>query len=203
MAAAAAVAIAVALAVVVCYVAVSYRLHSELNSELKAEGTFDVSAAQAESGGMPHVKNYQAYKGGPSPYREVVFTSGQSFAVEGSSALPASAEAIRVAAGSAGSYFRDVTFNGTEVCIYTVHYGTLNGTGVALELGRPLTQSNSLLHELRLILLVVFLFAVPLAAIFGRFAARRGAASAGGGDRHRGHDRADRRSLPAHRGPRG
>jgi two-component system sensor histidine kinase MprB len=48
-----------------------------------------------------------------------------------------------------------------------------NGTGVALELGRPLTSDNSLLHELRLILLVLFLFAVPLAALFGRFAARR------------------------------
>jgi two-component system sensor histidine kinase MprB len=42
-----------------------------------------------------------------------------------------------------------------------------------MQLGRPLTQIDNLLHGLRLILLVVLLFAVPLAAILGRFAARR------------------------------
>lgn len=171
MAAAAAVAIAVALAVVVCYVAVQYRLSSELDNQLKAEANYDhavVQAAIADANGYPRINNYPAYRGGSSPYIEVVSSAGE-FRVYSGADLPDLSRAIAVARGAQRADFRDVTINGTYISVYTVRVSK----GVALELGRPLTQNNSLLHTLRLILLVVFLVAVPLAALFGRFAARR------------------------------
>ncbi len=172
MAAAAAVAMAVAVAVVVCYVAVSYRLRSELHAQLKAEAAYDV----VKGSSMGELPTYQAYRGGSSPYRSVVLTNGVSGTFDNSSPIRPTARAIAVATGAQPAGFETITIAGTEVCVYmqriTLTYGT-ETENVALELGRPLTQSNSLLHELRLILLVLFLFAVPLAALFGRFAARR------------------------------
>ncbi len=176
MAAAAAVAIAVALAVVVCYFAVAYRLHSELNSQLKAEAQVDRACFAQGSCSYQELPQYGAANGGSAPYQEIVFANGAAGTVDQGAALPDStgAEAIAVAAGEKPGGYRDIMVAGTDVCVYTVRIGELSsGTGVALELGRPLTSDNSLLHELRLILLVLFLFAVPLAALFGRFAARR------------------------------
>jgi two-component system sensor histidine kinase MprB len=171
LAAAASVAIAVALAVVVCYASVSYRLHSELDGQLKAEANYDhatIEAAIAIRNGYPHINNYPAYRGGSSPYIEVVSSTG-AFSVRSGAELPGVAQAAAIARGSQGAGFRDVTINGTRICVYSVRVSN----DVALELGRPLTSNNSLLHTLRLILVVVFLVAVPLAALFGRFAARR------------------------------
>jgi two-component system, OmpR family, sensor histidine kinase MprB len=174
MAAAAAVAIAVALAVVVCYIAVSYRLSSELHGQLKAEANTDINRVHSVGGSLP---TYNASKGGSSPYRSVVLTNGVSGIPNGSASIPLTKRAIAVARGSQSAGFQDITIGTTDVCVYMVRTAvSLEGgqtVSAALELGRPLTQSNSLLHELRLILLVVFLFAVPLAALFGRFAARR------------------------------
>jgi two-component system sensor histidine kinase MprB len=172
MAAAAAVAIAVALAVVVCYVAVSYRLGDELKNQLKAEAQYDrqVALSGVSVSALPA---YMARGGGSAPYQEAVFSSGAVLPLSGG-VLPDPAAAVAVARGAKASGSRDVSVDGTDVCVYTIRLGSYpDGETVALELGRPLTQNNQVLHELRLILLVLFVLAVPLAAIFGRFAARR------------------------------
>ena len=172
LAAAAAVAMAVAAAVVVCYVAVSYRVSSELNNQLRAQAQYDKAYLQYVAGNY-RIPDYQAFRGGNAPYEELV-SAGGDVDVGSGGPLPGVAQAAAVASGEQPAGFRDVTVNGTNIRVYAIQIGmTQSGEGVALELGRPLTQSNSLLHELRLILLVVFLVAVPLAAIFGRFAARR------------------------------
>ena len=120
------------------------------------------------------IPGYAAYRGGPAPYEDLVSSGGDIEVLNDGSALPDKQAAAAVASGEKAAGFRDVNINGTEICAYTIQVGMdQSGEEVALELGRPLTSDNSLLHELRLILLVLFLFAVPLAAVFGRFAARR------------------------------
>jgi two-component system sensor histidine kinase MprB len=178
LAAAAAVAIAVAVAVVVCYVAVSYRLKSELDDQLEAQAAYTQATYSKEAAEMA-IPAYQAFRGGSAPYGEIVAADGTVVSSTTGSGFSraSSANAAQVAAGAKPSGFSDITVSGTRICIYTVRLtgvGYDNGTiPISIVLGRPLTNNSSVLHELRLILLVVFLFAVPLAALFGRFAARR------------------------------
>jgi two-component system sensor histidine kinase MprB len=171
-AAAAAVAIAVALAVVVCYGAVSYRLSSELHSQLTSQATYYQNTFQ-DNDGRYRIPQEPAYKGGPAPYEELVLANGQP--LPGGNIPGGVLAGAAVASGEQSAGMHEVTIDGTRVCVYTFRLSGLviDGEPVAVELGRPLTQIKSLLHELRIILLVVFLLAVPLAALFGRFAARR------------------------------
>jgi two-component system sensor histidine kinase MprB len=175
MAAAAAVAIAVAVAVVVCYFAVSYRLHSELTSQLRSQAAFTQNYInRARAAGEVSIPVWPASSGGNAPYQEMVLANGQTLSQTGGG-LPGPMSAAAVATGTRTAGFRDVSIGGTDVYVYTFRLTgvTLAGQNVAVELGRPLTSDNSLLHTLREILLIVFLLAVPLAALFGRFAARR------------------------------
>jgi two-component system sensor histidine kinase MprB len=170
-ASAAAVAIAVALAVVVCYGAVRSRLQSELDNELTSQANYVLHgyAINQPIPGLP------ASAGGSAPYAQLVLANGEAAGSLHGLTLSGTTRASAVATGEAKAYFSDMMVQGTEVRVYTftVPGATIDSQHVAVQLGRPLAQTNSLLHELRLILLVVFLFAVPLAAIFGRFAARR------------------------------
>ncbi|MBO0769735.1 MAG: HAMP domain-containing histidine kinase, partial [Solirubrobacterales bacterium] len=171
LAAAAAVAVAVAVAVVVCYGAVRYRLQSELRTQLTLQ-------AQAINHGYTHqrIPGLPASAGGPAPYEQVVLANGQSVSQSGVP-IPNTSRAAAVATGESGPYFSQVNIRGTPVRVYTFMLNspdaTYEGMHMAVQLGRPLTQTNSVLSELRLVLLVVFLLGVPLAAIFGRLAARR------------------------------
>ncbi|WP_249009158.1 cell wall metabolism sensor histidine kinase WalK [Conexibacter sp. DBS9H8] len=171
LAAAAAVAIAVALSVIVSYSAVRYRLQGEIDSQLTTQAHYVLNgyALNQPIPGLP------ASAGGSAPYAQLVLANGEVFGSLHGLQLPGAARAAAVATGESGPYFANENVDGTEVRVYTftVPGAVIDGVHVAVQLGRPLTQMHSLLSELRLILAVVFLLAVPLAAMFGRFAARR------------------------------
>ena len=76
--------------------------------------------------------------------------------------LPVSARALDVAAG-APSYFEDAELEGTSLRLLTVPLGD----GLALQVGRPLSEINDVMGRLSWILLILSLAGVALAGALG------------------------------------
>ncbi len=90
--------------------------------------------------------------------------------------LPANRAIQSVASGQRSSVIEDVTVNGSHLRLIAFHDTVNNGQNavpVAVELARPLAQTDRTLSHLRLVLLLVCLGGVALAAALGRIAARR------------------------------
>jgi two-component system sensor histidine kinase MprB len=73
----------------------------------------------------------------------------------------------RLAARGGQPFFRDVSVEGVQVRVLTQPFGTNRAVQVAL----PLTETNSLLSRLRLILALVVIGGIALAALLGRLVA--------------------------------
>jgi two-component system sensor histidine kinase MprB len=179
--AAASVAIAVTIAVVVCYAEVRHQLRSQIDSELTAQATVvqhgGYHALAQTFPGIP------ASAGGPAPYVQAVTATGVIYTLPGSNPpnLPSTAHARAVAAGHGGQYLSDAQMGHTHLRVVTFP-ATLTVTDArgnafdedfAIQLARPLNGVDSILSDLRLVLLLVLLAGIALAAVLGRMASRR------------------------------
>jgi len=170
MAAAIAVAIAVVLVACISYFVVRGQLRSEVDDALRAQANAIVHRAGLSSPfpGIP------ASAGGPAPYAELVLPDGTVYPREGDISLPADPHLTAVAAGSAGPYMTDVRVGSSHLRELAFQIpGAFNGQPVAVVLARPLNAVDNVLHEMRVILLIVALGAIALAVVLGRLAARR------------------------------
>ena len=101
---------------------------------------------------------------------------------EGDTQLPISGATRQVSQGKGDAFFSNVSIGGTELRILTFPVPGLlvtSPTGSqtvetgAIQLARPLNAVNSILSDLRLVLLVVLLAGMAVAAALGRIASRR------------------------------
>jgi two-component system sensor histidine kinase MprB len=179
--AAASVGIAVTIAVVVCYTVVRSQLRNQIDSELTTQAQVvrsgDYHALAQQFPGIP------ASAGGPAPYAQMVTPNGQVYGVTGSLSpnLPGTAHTRAIASGHAGQYLADAQSGNTDLRVVTfpltLSYPNSSGyqvtQNVAVQLARPLNGVDTILSDLRLVLLLVLLGGVAVAALLGRMASRR------------------------------
>jgi two-component system, OmpR family, sensor histidine kinase MprB len=109
-----------------------------------------------------------ARRGGSAAYIQFVPASGETTLPFGDGQLPVDDHVRKVAAGEAGEFTTDVHVAGDHVRMLTVPLAN----GGALQLGRSLQSTDSVLARLRWVLLALVLGGIALAALLGRLAAR-------------------------------
>jgi two-component system, OmpR family, sensor histidine kinase MprB len=169
IASAAAVAIAVVLASLLIYVLTSDQLHNQVDSQLHTRGdeTTRILGYLDKHGQHPFGKLP------PSPnqvrgYQQVVGANGTILirSARGTS-LPVEARTRLLAEKGGASFFRDAYVDGTHLRILAEPLGA----GRAVQFAQPLTEVDSLLSRLRLILVLLDLGGIALAALLGRLVA--------------------------------
>ena len=172
LAAAVAVAIAVAAASGIVYFIVRGELRGQVDTALRARW-----AKIAEHAIEPSFQPGQYIARIPPPdfgsaggIPQIVDSNGRIYQEPGGVAvkLPVDASTRRVATGSARPFFRDAHVGDHHVRIYTGQIAA----GLALQLARPLTETDQALHRLKFWLLVVTLAGVATAAALGLAVAR-------------------------------
>jgi two-component system, OmpR family, sensor histidine kinase MprB len=81
--------------------------------------------------------------------------------------LPVNSETLRLARRGGAPFFRDARVNGVDLRVLAQTFGS----GRAVQLAQPLTEVDSLLGRLRLILALIALGGIALAALLGRLVA--------------------------------
>jgi two-component system, OmpR family, sensor histidine kinase MprB len=172
LAAAVAVAIAVAAASVIVYFIVRDELRGQVDSGLRARWA-KIAEHAIEPSFQPgqyiaHIPPPDFGSAGGIP--QLVDPNGRIYQQPGGVAakLPVDATTQRVATGEGKPFFHDAHVSGYHVRIYT---GQIAG-GIALQLARPLTETDHALRRLRFWLLVVALAGIATAAALGLAVAR-------------------------------
>jgi two-component system sensor histidine kinase MprB len=168
--AAASVGIAILAAAAVCYVVVRSQLRSQIDDSLRAQ-----MQAVGQGASLQSLPGIPASDGGPVPYAQAVLPSGGTLGVNGTVhlALPVSETDQRIAAERRGISWTDERVGSSDLRVLTFPVAHSNMGPVALQLARPLNSTNSILSNLRLILLFVLIGGVLVAGTLGRFASRR------------------------------
>jgi two-component system, OmpR family, sensor histidine kinase MprB len=167
--AAASVGIAVLIAVVVCYTVVRSQLRGQVDASLNAQ------AAQVATTGVVNQAppGIPASAGGPAPYVQMVFPSGDARS-SGGLQLPVDQHVLRLASGQGRAYLSDVHVGNNHLRVLTMSVSSgPQQTPAALQLARPLNGVDSILQALRLILAVLLAGGIALAGVLGRVGARR------------------------------
>jgi two-component system sensor histidine kinase MprB len=175
-----AVAVAVALVATVSYIAVRDQLISEVDQALQEQLTFGggLGAPRGRRGGPPSIPALPARRGGPTPFVQLLDTSGNVIGQIGPErgALPVDDRARDVAAGVGPESYSDGEVAGTHVRVLTTQ--APGGLAVAdrplgaLQFGRSLEAADAVLARLRAILALVFLGGIALAIALGRLVSR-------------------------------
>jgi two-component system sensor histidine kinase MprB len=179
LAAAGAVALAVAVAVVVCYGVVRGQLRAQITSELTSQYDRIVQSDGFALSAGTHLPGNSADQGGDgAPYVWFIASNGSWERDSGNLPVPHTGLGKAVASGRRNDLYADTSVRGTPLRVFLFQAELTNPANgqripIAVELGRPLTQVASLLAQLRVILLILFLAGVALAAGLGRLAARR------------------------------
>jgi two-component system, OmpR family, sensor histidine kinase MprB len=169
-AAASAVALAVFLAAIVCYFVVRHQLLGQVDNSLRAEAVAVQQEGQFALGqSLPGVP---PSAGGPTQYFQIVAQDGST---GGNTRLPIDSRVLAVAAGTRGAFLTDITMGGSRFRQLTfanpVRVNGFQESG-AVQLARPLDGIDTILRDLRLVLLLVCAGGIALAAVLGRLAAR-------------------------------
>jgi two-component system sensor histidine kinase MprB len=167
-----ALALAIAVASTVAYFVVRGQLRSEIDSSLRERR----AAFVARPKGAPPRRFPEVPRAVPSPklggaagYFQFVTAAGKiSRPPTENERLPVDSRAQAVAAGTRKAFFSDQTVANTRVRVYTAQVSK----GVAVQIARPLTEVDSALSRIRLLLLAVSIGGVALAAALGRLVAR-------------------------------
>src|ERR1019366_4920495 len=175
---AAAVALAVVLSASACYIAVESSMHNRLDRQLKAfGGTVAAVARHPPTLGGPR-KGFGFPGNLPRPGLEAGGDAAAFSATgvgykspEDQTAFPLTPRDLAVARGIAPAYFRNGTVGGTDVRVYV----TPAGRGRAVIVEQSLTDLQSTLHDLSVILTVIVLAGVALAGLLGLLVARAAA----------------------------
>jgi two-component system, OmpR family, sensor histidine kinase MprB len=171
---AAAVSVAIAVASVLVYLLVRAELYDRVDSELAQDVsvTFKdpvVEELQTPRGQREFLTLPRGRLGGPSLYAQLVHANGEVVRPRNPAlALPVSPDARAVARGERDSFFSDARPDGTHVRVYTA---SVEG-GDAIQVARPLGDTDETLNDLALILAAVTLGGVALAAGLGYIVSR-------------------------------
>ena len=174
LATAAAVAVAVLLAAAISYVAVRANLYGEIDDSLQGRADLITRlpfvadrTLQITPGSLPEIPAPEL--GGVAGYVQVVGADGTVWRPSGATiALPISDETRAVATGADDSFLSTATVSGIKVRILT----TPVFQDSALQLARPLTETDSTLRNLAFILIGVAAGGICLAAVLGALVAR-------------------------------
>jgi two-component system sensor histidine kinase MprB len=168
---AAAVAIAVVLASILTYLLTSAELHKQIDTQLTQR------ARQARPFerllDRPPSRGPGLGRLSPSPqqvrgYQQMVDANGHVIARSvGGVTLPVNARTRALAAHGGRPFFRDTVVSGVHLRVLALPFGS----GRAVQLALPLTELDSLLSRLRLILALLVIGGVALAALLGRLVA--------------------------------
>ena len=166
IASAAAVAVAVVLASLLVYVLTSNQLHGQVDSQLHNRGheATRLLSFLNRRGGHPF-GNLPPAPNQVRGYQQVVSASGAILvrSARGVS-LPVEVHTRLLAANGGASFFRDANVDGTHLRILAEPLGN----GRAVQFAQPLTEVDSLLARLRLILVLLDIGGIALAALLGR-----------------------------------
>ena len=180
---AAAVAFAVVLSAVACYVAVRSSMRGRLDHQLQAQAA--LIGAASRSGAFPIGRPRPRPRLTPAEVqlpRPSLQNQGDLALLSASGTLykrpddptrfTVTPHDLAVARGQAKAYFRDGHVGGAAVRVYVGPAG--NGRAVMAE--QALTDLNSTLHDLAVILIVIAIAGVAIAGLLGLFVARAAAA---------------------------
>jgi two-component system, OmpR family, sensor histidine kinase MprB len=175
---AAAVALAVVLSAFACYIAVESSMRNRLDHQLKAfAGTVAAVARHSPTPDRPG-KRFRFPGRLPRAHLEAGGDAALFSATgvihkspEDHTAFSITTRDLAVARGTAPAYFRNGTLGGTDVRIYV----TAAGRGRAVIIEQSLTDLESTLHDLAVILIVIVLAGVALAGLLGLLVARAAA----------------------------
>ncbi len=169
---AAAVAIAVVLAAILTYVLTSNQLHKQIDTQLTQRAREARPLEQLLRHGTrarPHLFGGLS----PSPvqvrgYQQMVNADGHITAQSvGGVTLPVDARTRALAAHGGVPFFSEAEIAGIHLRVLSEPFGA----GRAVQLALPLTETDSLLGRLRLILALIAIGGVALAALLGRLVA--------------------------------
>jgi two-component system, OmpR family, sensor histidine kinase MprB len=190
LAAAAAVAIAVVLAAILVYVLTSTQLHNQIDNQLTSRSEF-LRLSPEDAHGRTRQAILELLKGEnpvhtpagsqapgnplrtpPRPnqvrgYQQLIDTAGKILFTSAEVRLPVDARTRALAAGKSVRFFRDATVEGIHMRILAERIGSDH----AIQLAEPLTETDSLLSRLRLILAGIVVAGIALAALLGRIVA--------------------------------
>jgi two-component system sensor histidine kinase MprB len=168
-----AVALAVAVASIGAYVIVRTQLIRQLDQGLEEQ----LAAGIHFDRGGPEPPGDRPPFGFPG-YIQVTYPDGTSELSTGEQFhLPVSDETLSVARGDEDTYFSNTTVRGVHVRILTAPgRNTDTGQTVAIQLARPLTEVDTSLRHLRLLLLLITILGTGIAAVAGLGVARAGLA---------------------------
>jgi len=171
-----AVGVAVVLVAAVAYGVVRGELRNQIDDQLSEQAQLVQRADERvppgfgrrlrEFGGpRPRdIPELPAQRGGGADYVQFIPAGGET----GDGSLPVDDRARAVAAGQASAFAADADVGGGHVRVLTVPLRD----GGALQLGRSLASTDTVLARLRWVLLALVLGGIALAALLGRLAAR-------------------------------
>jgi two-component system sensor histidine kinase MprB len=162
--AAAAVALAVVLASVVVYVVVRDQLRSTVDDSLRER------AQEISSRPFEHVfRGPGPAFGGAGGYPQIVSAEGETLRPrDQTTPLPVSTGVLSVAAGNRDAYFSDARVEGTHLRVLTFPYLP----GYALQVARPLTETDDSLAQIRLLLFLIAAGGIAVAGGLGLLVSR-------------------------------
>jgi two-component system sensor histidine kinase MprB len=172
IAAALAVAVAVALGSVASYVAVRAKLRGQVDSALQNRIEQVDTVKRALAAGEPFPGTAKLVPppkfGGSTAYVQLVPSDGPAAPPAGQPSLPVSDTARAAAAGAHGPFLADEHADGVHLRVLTIPLRD----GFAVQIARPLTETDHALASLRVLLAVITAAGVLLALGLGRVVSR-------------------------------
>jgi two-component system sensor histidine kinase MprB len=176
MAAALAVAVAVTAAAFFVYARTRGELHSEVDATLRDRANALVRERNRPGAAAPNQVGPNGNGlvvrppplGGAGGLVQIVDGGGQVRTGPDTTPIPLIAGTTEVARGAKGPYFADVDVEGTPLRVYTTRFSR----NMAIQVARPLTETNAVVSDMGLGLLVTALVGVLVAAVLGFIVAR-------------------------------
>jgi two-component system sensor histidine kinase MprB len=165
--AAVAVALAVVIASVVVFVVVRNQLRSQVDATLRAR------AAQIRNGPPLRIEDgFLEIPGGPlgsATFEQAVTSDGHVYPTRGveQGSLPVNHDTIEATHEPGNEHFSDTQMAGGSIRVLT-----LGGSGIAIQIGRNLSEINHTLHRITVYLLLIALGGILVAAALGLAVAR-------------------------------
>ena len=173
LSAALAVAVAVTGAAFFVYARTRGELHREVDTTLRQRAdnlvrTRDRPAPNPPQGRPAAANLPPPPLGGAGGLTQLVDRSGQVRGDPGTTQIPVIPGTTAVAAGAEPPFYEDVTVNGTPLRVYTSNWSR----GVALQVARPLSETDAVVSDMGIALLVTAVAGVLVAAGLGFVVAR-------------------------------
>ena len=164
-----AVFVALAVASAVIYVVVRDQELDQIDSSLQARVPVISGVVPLDPFNPGTIAVEGTNLGAAGGYSQFVDLNGATALPKGEhTSIPIDARTLAVARGERGPFLTDMTVAGTHVRVYTAWAGS----GFAVQIVRPLTETDHLLNHLLLVLALITAGGALLAGLLGRMAAR-------------------------------